>query len=75
MSYFYAGIPESARKTIPTARGHTSIAAYVKSWDVQIDVRLTKELEQDCYEISITNLKTGSGRVLSHGLVSDLIGK
>ena len=42
MSHFYGTIPQSARKTIPTARGHkkTGISVSAQSWQGKIEVCL-----------------------------------
>ena len=40
MSHFYAKITESARSTVPTARGHHSIETVTQSWKGQIKVRM-----------------------------------
>ena len=40
MSHFYAKITESARSTVPTARGHHSIETLTQSWNGQIRVRM-----------------------------------
>lgn len=43
MSKFYGTINESARKTVPTARGHHSIGTTAASWEGCIKVRLWED--------------------------------
>ena len=43
MSKFYGTINESARRTVPTARGHHSIGTTAASWEGCIKVRLWED--------------------------------
>ncbi len=58
MSHFYAAIPTSARRTMPTARAHTStgVAVYAASWDGRIRTYLwhDEETGEDRFEVSMT---------------------
>lgn len=47
MSHFYASIPQSARKTIATARGHisTGVTTRAASWSGAIEVELFNNTE------------------------------
>ena len=53
MSHYYATIPRSARRTVPTARGHksTGIAAEVASYKGAIIVELHHEDGKDCFTV------------------------
>jgi hypothetical protein len=53
MSKFYGTINESARRTVPTARGHHSIGTIAASWEGCIKVRLWQdEVTGDiCYRV------------------------
>lgn len=60
MSHFYASIDESARKTVPTARGHRNggITAHVRSWSVGVRVSASVIDDRDVIAIHST---CGSG--------------
>ena len=74
MSHFYGSIPYSARKTIPTARGHKRLGLIVRaaSWQGAIEVHLhyDEELDQDCFVIQQT-LHHGQGaeEVIATGIL------
>ena len=57
MSYFYGTIPVSARKTVPTARGHkkTGLATIAASWAGAIRVNLWHDPNHDVdrYEVQM----------------------
>ncbi len=75
MSHFYAAIPTSARRTIPTACGHksTGVTAYAASWRGRISVRLYVNDEgEDMFSVYMEphNGKGDSER-LAVGMVGD----
>ena len=74
MSHFYAKITESARKTIPTARGHASIETVTQSWNGQIRVRLwvCPRTKEDRYSVVLQphGRTDGSGELIIEGTLS-----
>lgn len=53
MSHYYAQIPQSARRTVPTARGHKSTGITVQAACAEgaIEVRLYHEDGKDYFEV------------------------
>ena len=53
MSHYYAQIPQSARRTVPTARGHKSTGITVQAACAEgaIEVRLYHEDGKDHFEV------------------------
>ena len=75
MSHFYGSITESARKTVPTARGHktTGLTVEAASWAGKVTTRLWHDAETglDRYEV-IGEPHMGSNwdrKVLAHGII------
>lgn len=75
MSHFYAAITKSARKTIATARGHTStgIETYAASWDGRITVNLRHNAETGKDEFSV-HMEPHSGRGDSAVIATGIVG-
>jgi hypothetical protein len=76
MSHFYATIPESARKTTPTARGHksTGIATRAASYAGAVTVNLfyDAETETDHFEIyQRTHYGAGVNKLISKGILGE----
>ncbi len=74
MSHFSAAIPTSARRTIPTARGHksTGISTYAASHDGKITVRLWNDgaTGQDNFEVLMEpHLGHGDEELVAAGTV------
>jgi len=73
MSHFYASIPTSARKTVPTARGHktTGVTVNAASWAGAIETRLWVDADGvDLYEVvQVPHHGAGVERVLAFGIV------
>ena len=76
MSHFYATIPTSARKTVPTARGHktTGIETVGASYSGAVRVALWHDAYTgvDKFEVSMTPWQgAGDAKVLARGTVGD----
>ena len=76
MSHFYATIPTSARKTVPTAQGHksTGIGTIGASYSGAIDVYLWHDEESGLDKFRVSMIPwhgAGDTRVLGHGTVGD----
>ena len=76
MSHFYGTIPESARKTVPSARGHktTGLATIAASWHGAIRVNLWYDPnhDQDCFEVEmIPWFSRGDRHVIARGTLGD----
>lgn len=72
MSHFYARIPVSARKTIASARGHTStgIVTQAASWNGAIETELFEKDGEDWYIVrQIPWHGSGCGYVIATGKV------
>jgi|TARA_R110002012_G_scaffold17165_2_gene65288 hypothetical protein len=74
MSHFYASIPESARKTVATARGHktTGITVKAASWAGAVEVRMYHNDETGKDEFSVHQVPhhgEGVSRMLFEGVV------
>jgi len=75
MSHFYGSITESARKTVPTARGHktTGLTVEAASWAGKVVTRVWYDSEADCDRYEVTqDLHHGAGldrKVLAHGII------
>jgi len=70
MSHYYATIPRSARRTVPTARGHktTGIAAEVASYKGAIKVAIHHVNGEDCFIVCrIPWLGVGNYEILAEG--------
>ena len=73
MSHFYAMIPTSARRTVPTARGHksTGVATVAAGWRGAIRCDVWHDDANDCdrYEVALTPWEGsgGSPRTLASG--------
>ena len=79
MSHFYARIPQSGRKTMPTARGHksTGISAEAMSYNGRIRVNMYHDDDsgEDWFEVEmLSHPATGTGDIatLATGKVGDL---
>ena len=76
MSHFYGMIPESARKTVPTARGHkkTGLATIAAGWAGAIRVNLwyNPNEDVDCYEVEMIPWESqGDRHVIARGVLGD----
>ncbi len=74
MSHFYAAIPTSARRTIPTARGHTStgISTFAASYAGRVAVRLYEKDGKDYFEVTMQpHLGAGDSMLLATGIVGE----
>tara|TARA_Y100000034_G_scaffold114218_1_gene150065 strand:+ start:444 stop:761 length:318 start_codon:yes stop_codon:yes gene_type:complete len=76
MSHFYATIPTSARKTVPTARGHksTGVETIGASWKGGILTSLwhDPDTDRDMFEVRmIQHHGAGDSRILARGVVGD----
>ena len=76
MSHFYATIPTSARKTVPTARGHksTGIGTIGASYSGAIDVYLWHDEESGLDKFRVAMIPwhgAGDHKVLARGTVGD----
>jgi len=75
MSHFYGSITESARKTIPTARGHktTGLTVEAASWSGKVVTRVWHDAEADCDRYEVTQDSHQGGywdrKVLAHGII------
>ena len=74
MSHFYSAITESARKTVPTARGHktTGIKTYAASWAGRIEVELWHDDKAGLDRYRVTQAPhhgAGCSRLLAEGVV------
>ena len=76
MSHFYAKIPTSARKTVPTARGHksTGVETIGASWKGGILTSLwhDADTDTDMFEVRmVQHHGAGDSKVLARGTVGD----
>ena len=73
MSKLYATIPTSARRTVPTARGHEIVETVVRNWghSVSTSIRNCGGGDADRLVITITDLRTGK----SKDIVDSLLGQ
>ena len=76
MSYFYGTIPVSARKTVPTARGHkkTGLSTIAASYTGAIRVNLwyNSAEDLDCYEVEMIPWEShGDRHVIARGVLGD----
>jgi hypothetical protein len=76
MSHFYASIPYSARKTVPTARGHknTGIKTHAASWAgaIQVDVYHNDETGKDQFIVrQVKHHGAGIEAILSEGTIGE----
>ena len=76
MSHFYGTIPESARKTVPSARGHktTGLATIAASYAGAIRVNLWHDPnnDEDCFEVEmIPWFSRGDRMVIASGVLGD----
>jgi len=76
MSHFYATIPTSARKTVPTARGHksTGVQTIGASWRGAISVDLWHDADEDKDKFVVTMIPwkgAGDYKTLARGTVGD----
>lgn len=74
MSKLYAMIAKSARKTQPTARGHSFVEVNCKNWEYRINCSIQDKGGGggDTCTISITNIKDGSTSTVWNGSLADL---
>ncbi len=76
MSHFYAAIPTSARRTIPTARGHksTGISTYAASHAGRVTTYLwhNEFTDEDCFEVCLAPHEGKGDRV---AIASGIVGK
>ncbi len=75
MSHFYAAIPTSARRTMPTARGHksTGITVYAASWAGRIAVRLRHNAETGLDEFAVM-MTPHEGEGDEHAIATGIVG-
>ena len=76
MSHFYGSIPTSARRTVPTARGHksTGITTRAASYAGAVVVSLyhDENTGTDRFEISQqTHLGAGVNRLIAEGIIGE----
>ena len=76
MSHFYASIPESARKTVATARGHkaTGITVKAASWAGAVEIRMFHDEETGKDEFTVYQVPhhgQGIDRLLHEGVVGE----
>ncbi len=76
MSHFYGMIPESARKTVPTARGHkkTGLATIAASWAgaIRVNVWYNPNEDVDCFEVEMIPWENhGDSTVIARGILGD----
>ena len=76
MSHFYGMIPGSARKTVPTARGHkkTGLATIAASWAgaIRVNVWHNPNEDVDCYEVEMIPWESkGDRHVIARGVLGD----
>ena len=72
MSHFYGMIPESARKTVPTARGHkkTGLATIAASWAgaIRVNVWYNPNEDVDCFEVQMIPWESrGDSHIIARG--------
>jgi hypothetical protein len=77
MSHFYATIPTSARKTVPTARGHksTGVSLIGASWRGAIRLDLSHNDDTGLDEFQVTMMPwhgAGDFAILAKGTVGDV---
>ena len=58
MSRYYARITESARRTIPTARGHNGVTVWAQSWEGSVCTEVRDDQGRAHYTVT---LHKGSG--------------
>lgn len=78
MSHFYATIPVSARKTVPTACGHkfTGINTVAASWAGSIRVRLWHDEDTGLNMFEVTQAPWhghGVSHCIAHGVVGETV--
>ena len=76
MSHFYAKIPISARKTVPTARGHksTGVETVGASWRGAIQTRIWHDTntDSDMFEVWMrSHHGAGDSKMLARGTIGD----
>jgi hypothetical protein len=76
MSHFYGSIPYSARKTIPTARGHKSTGLKTKaaSWAgaIQTDVFHDDETGKDMFIVrQVLHHGAGIEKIIFEGVIGE----
>jgi hypothetical protein len=66
MSHFYAKIPDSARNTTPSARGHksTGITTQAAGWQgcIEVDLWHNEEAGVDEYRVCLTPWQNSPGK-------------
>ena len=76
MAHFYASIPTSARRTVPTARGHksTGIETRAASWAGAVEVYVWHDTEtgEDKFRVSQV---PHHGKGINRDVASGVIGK
>jgi len=67
MSKIYCEIPVSARRTIPTARAHSSGMVRVKNWGFAIEATISDHGggDRDVVHVVLVNLQSGERKVLT----------
>ena len=67
MSKIYCEIPVSARRTIPTARAHSSGMVRVKNWGFAIEATIHDQGggDRDVVHVVLVNLQSGERKVLT----------
>ena len=76
MSHFYASIPEAARKTVATARGHktTGITVKAASWAGAVEIRMFPDEETGKAGFTVYQVPhhgEGIDRLLHEGIVGE----
>ena len=74
MSHFYAAIPTSARRTVPTACAHGRVTVYAAGWGGRITTHLWHDIEtgEDKFEVSMIPHEGQGDRVT---IASGIVGK
>lgn len=74
MSKLYATITESARRTMPTARAHSSVGVQIKNWEYAIESRMIDRGggDSDIVVVTIRNIRTGDVITLCNGSILDI---
>jgi hypothetical protein len=67
MSKIYCEIPVSARRTVPTARAHSSGMVRVKNWGFAIEATISDHGggDRDVVHVVLVNLQSGERKVLT----------
>lgn len=74
MSKLYCEIPESARRTVPTARAHDAGTVRIKNWKYAVEARMIDRGggDSDSVTVTIRNLETGSEHIVFNATLASL---